>query len=91
MAVKEKDGISVSIEENLGLVHAFAKRYVNRGVEYDDLYGAGCVGLVKAAKAFDENRGTAFSTYAVPVIVGEMKRLFRDDGSVKVSRKLKEL
>lgn len=91
MAVKEKDGISVSIEENLGLVHAFAKRYVNRGVEYDDLYGAGCVGLVKAAKAFDESRGTAFSTYAVPVIVGEMKRLFRDDGSVKVSRKLKEL
>lgn len=91
MAVKEKDGFCVSIEENLGLVHAFAKRYVNRGVDYDDLYGAGCVGLVKAAKAFDESRGCAFSTYAVPVIVGEMKRLFRDDGSVKVSRKLKEL
>lgn len=89
MAVKEKNNIS--IEENLGLVHAFAKRYANRGVEYDDLYGAGCVGLVKAARAFDESRGCAFSTYAVPVIVGEMKRLFRDDGSVKVSRRLKEL
>ena len=90
MAVKTKE-FSVNIEDNLGLVHAFARRYANRGVEYDDLYGAGCVGLVKAAKAFDESRGCAFSTYAVPVIVGEMKRLFRDDGSIKVSRKLKEL
>ncbi len=79
------------VEENLGLVHAFAKRYAGRGVEYDDLYGAGCVGLVKAAKGFDPSRGCAFSTYAVPVIVGEMKRLFRDDGTVKVSRRLKEL
>ena len=81
----------IVIEEHLGLVHAFAKRFVGRGVEYDDLYGAGCVGLVKAAKAYDPSRNTAFSTYAVPIITGEMKRLFRDDGTVKVSRRLKEI
>lgn len=81
----------IRVEEHLGLVHAFARRYMGRGVEYDDLYGAGCVGLCKAAKAFEPERGYAFSTYAVPVIVGEMKRLFRDDGTVTVSRRLKEL
>lgn len=81
----------VKVEEHLGLVGAFARRYAGRGVEYDDLYGAGCVGLCKAAKAFEPERGFAFSTYAVPVIVGEMKRLFRDDGTVTVSRRLKEL
>ena len=85
--VKEKD----RVEENLGLVRAFARRYANRGVDFEDLYGAGCVGLVKAARGFDETKGFAFSTYAVPVILGEMKRLFRDDGSVKVSRRIKEL
>lgn len=81
----------ICIEDNLGLVRTFARKYAGRGVEYDDLYGAGCVGLCKAAKAFDPSRGYAFSTYAVPVIVGEMKRLFRDDGTVSVSRRLKEL
>ena len=75
---------------NLGLVHACANRFRNRGIEYDDLYGAGCVGLVKAASAFDASRGFAFSTYAVPVILGEIRRLFRDGGAVKVSRTLKE-
>ncbi len=84
-------GTEIVIEEHLGLVHAFAKRFAGRGVEYDDLYGAGCVGLVKAAKAYDKSRNTAFSTYAVPIITGEMKRLFRDDGTVKVSRRLKEI
>lgn len=79
------------INENLGLVHACAKRFKGRGIEYDDLYGAGCVGLVKAADNFDTGRGLRFSTYAVPVILGEMRRLFRDGGSVKVSRSLKEL
>ena len=64
-------------EENLGLVHLCANRFRNRGIEYDDLYGAGCIGLVKAAKAFDSDRGVKFSTYAVPVILGEIKRLFR--------------
>ena len=78
-------------EENLGLVHLCANRFRNRGIEYDDLYGAGCIGLVKAAKAFDSDRGVKFSTYAVPVILGEIKRLFRDGGTIKVSRSIKEL
>ena len=59
-------------------------------MEYDDLYQAGCVGLVKAAQNFDSSRGLCFSTYAVPVILGEIKRLFRDGGTVKVGRTLKE-
>ena len=78
-------------EENLGLVHLCANRFKGKGIEYDDLYGAGCVGLVKAASAFDRDRGVKFSTYAVPVILGEIKRLFRDGGSVKVSRSVREL
>ncbi len=76
--------------DNLGLVHACAAKFRNRGVEYDDLFGAGCVGLMKAANGFDESLGFAFSTYAVPVILGEIKRIFRDGGTVKVSRILKE-
>lgn len=79
------------VEENLGLVHLCANRFRGRGIEYDDLYGAGCIGLVKAASAFDTERGVKFSTYAVPVILGEIKRLFRDGGSVKVSRSVREL
>lgn len=78
-------------EENLGLVHLCANRFRGRGIEYDDLYSAGCIGLLKAAEAFDTERGVKFSTYAVPVILGEIKRLFRDGGAVKVSRSLKEL
>lgn len=79
------------IRENLGLVHSCAHRFKGRGIEYEDLFQAGCMGLIKATDAFDENRGVRFSTYAVPVILGEMRRLFRDGGSVKVSRTLKEL
>ena len=79
------------IEENLGLVHSCAHRFKGRGIEYDDLFQAGCMGLVKACDAFDFSRGVRFSTYAVPVILGEMRRLFRDGGTVKVSRSLKEL
>ena len=78
-------------ENNLGLVHLCANRLRNKGIEYDDLYGAGCIGLLKASKAFDPDRGVRFSTYAVPVILGEIKRLFRDGGTIKVSRSLKEL
>ena len=78
-------------EDNLGLVHLCANRFRGRGIEYDDLYSAGCIGLLKAVKAFDSSRGVKFSTYAVPVILGEIKRLFRDGGSVCVSRSLKEL
>ena len=78
------------IEENLGLVHACAHKLTGRGVEYDDLFQAGCVGLIKAVDGFDPDRGFSFSTYAVPVILGEIKRIFRDGGTVKVSRSLKE-
>ena len=79
------------IEQNLGLVHTICKRFAGRGIEYDDLYQSGCIGLIKAFDAFDESRGVCFSTYAVPVIMGEIRRLFRDGGSVKVSRSIKEL
>ena len=78
------------INDNLGLVHSCAQRFKNRGVEYDDLFQAGCVGLIKAADGFDESLGFVFSTYAVPAILGEMKRIFRDGGAVKVSRSIKE-
>lgn len=86
MDIKEK-----VVSENLGLVHACAKRFKGRGIEYEDLYQSGCLALVKAIDGFDESKGFKFSTYAVPVILGEMKRLFRDGGTVKVGRSLKEL
>ena len=79
------------IEGNLPLVHKLANRFRGRGVEYEELYAAGCVGLVKAVDRFEPERGLCFSTYAVPVILGEIRRLFRDGGSVKISRSLKEL
>ncbi len=78
------------ITENMGLVHACAARFRGKGAEYDDLVQAGCVGLIKAADGFDLSRGFAFSTYAVPVILGEIRRVFRDGGTVKVGRVLKE-
>ncbi len=79
------------IESNLGLVHSICKRFSGRGIEYDDLFQAGCIGLIKATDGFEEERGLMFSTYAVPVIMGEVRRLFRDGGAVKVSRSVKEL
>ena len=89
--VKSKAERDSFIEGNLGLVHSICKRFAGRGIEYDDLYQAGCIGLIKATDAFDDERGIMFSTYAVPVIMGEVRRLFRDGGSVKVSRSVKEL
>ena len=89
--VSDKTRRSAFIEQNLGLVHFCAGRFRGRGLEYDDLYSAGCMGLIKAYDGFDETRGVCFSTYAVPVILGEIKKLFRDGGTVKVSRSLKEL
>lgn len=80
-----------TVNNNIGLVHACAKKFNGRGIEYDDLFQAGCLGLVKAVDAFDDSRGVRFSTYAVPVILGEIKRLFRDGGAIKVGRSLKEL
>ncbi len=71
-------------------MHLCANRFRGRGVEYEDLFQAGCVGLVKAANGFDAERGFAFSTYAVPAILGEIKRIFRDGGAVKIGRAAKE-
>ncbi|MBQ1187266.1 MAG: sigma-70 family RNA polymerase sigma factor [Clostridia bacterium] len=79
------------IETNVRLVHSCCKRFVGRGIEYEDIFQVGCIGLLKAADGFDSSRGLCFSTYAVPNIIGEIKRLFRDTGSVKVSRSIKEL
>ena len=88
--MKLSPGQKALAEQNLGLVHACANRFRGRGVEYEDLYGAGCVGLVKAAAGYDETLGFRFSTYAVPAILGEIKRLFRDGGNVKIGRTAKE-
>lgn len=79
------------IAANLPLVHSLANRFKGRGIDHEELFSAGCLGLVKAYDNFDETRGLCFSTYAVPVILGEMRRLFRDGGTVKMSRALKEL
>ncbi len=79
------------VTKHFGLVHSIAGRFKDRGIEYEELFSAGCVGLLKAANNFDESRGLKFSTYAVPVIMGEIKQLFRDGGMIKVSRSLKEL
>ena len=79
------------IQHNLGLVHLCANKFRNKGIEYEEMFSAGCIGLVKAMKAFDPSRNVKFSTYAVPVILGEIKCLFRDGGSIKVSRKIKSL
>lgn len=78
------------IEENIGLVHSVAKRFLGRGTDYEDLVQIGSIGLIKAVNNFDESLGFRFSTYAVPMIMGEIKRYLRDDGLVKVSRALKE-
>ncbi len=83
----ERDRI---IQDNLKLVHSCCKRFKNKGIEYDDLFSAGCIGLVKSTDKFDKTLGYAFSTYAVPVILGEIKRLFREDGTLKVGRRIKE-
>lgn len=85
-----KDSRNQMIEDNIGLVHSIAKRFVGRGVDYEDLFQTGCIGLIKAVDHFDESKGFRFSTYAVPVIMGEIKRIFRDGGAIKVSRALKE-
>lgn len=78
------------IEENSGLIWSVARGFFGRGVDSDDLYQLGCVGFLKAIEGFDESFGTQFSTYAVPKISGEIRRFLRDDGTVKVSRSIKE-
>lgn len=91
MGIAEQTARHKVIEDNQGLVHSCAHRFKGRGIEYEDLFQAGCIGLIKAADGFDNSRGVRFSTYAVPVILGEIRRLFRDGGAIKVSRSIKEL
>lgn len=86
----DKQAREVLIEKNLGLVHHIVKRFLNRGVDAEDLFQIGCIGLMKAIDKFDLGFDVKFSTYAVPMISGEIKRFLRDDGLVKVSRSLKE-
>ena len=78
-------------EKNLGLVKSIAKRFTGRGTDFEDLCQIGSIGLLKAVQRFDTESGYSFSTYAVPLITGEIKRFLRDDGMIKVSRSLKEL
>lgn len=78
------------VTENAGLIWSIVRRFFGRGVDTDDLYQLGCVGFLKAIDGFDESYGTQFSTYAVPKISGEIRRFLRDDGSIKVSRGIKE-
>ncbi len=78
------------VTENLGLVHAVIRRFENRGHDREELFQIGCIGLMKSVDKFDTSLGLAFSTYAVPMIMGEIRRFLRDDGMVKVSRSLKE-
>ncbi|MEG1782276.1 MAG: sigma-70 family RNA polymerase sigma factor [Oscillospiraceae bacterium] len=91
MSTQLKGNRAEFIEQNLGLVHSCANRFRGKGIEYEEMFAAGCVGLIKAYDAFDTERGVQFSTYAVPVILGEIKKLFRDGGMVKVTRSIKEL
>lgn len=79
------------LAENVSLIKCIVKRYLNKGVEYDDLFQLASLGFLKAVSGFDESYGVRFSTYAVPMIAGEIKRFMRDDGSVKVSRSLKQI
>ena len=78
------------LNENISLVKCIVKRYLGKGVDYDDLFQIACMGFLKAIAGFDESFGVKFSTYAVPMIAGEIKRFMRDDGSVKVSRTMKQ-
>lgn len=86
----DEDACHQVLVENTGLIWSIVKRYYGCGVETDDLYQLGCIGFIKAVKGFDLTYGTQFSTYAVPKIAGEIRRFLRDDGTLKVSRGLKE-
>ena len=86
----DKDALNKLIENNLPLVSSISKKFLNRGYDYEDIFQVGCIGLVKAVNNFQPKFNVKFSTYAVPMIIGEIQRFLRDDGSVKVSRSLKE-
>lgn len=86
----DQEAAETLIRENSGLIWSVARRFMGRGVEADDLYQLGCLGFIKAVEGFDPEFGTQFSTYAVPKIAGEIRRFLRDDGTIKVSRGMKE-
>ena len=86
----DKEAREALFEKNAGLIHHVIKRYIGRGCEAEDLFQLGAIGLVKAIEKFDTEYGVCFSTYAVPMISGEIRRFLRDDGMVKVSRGIKE-
>lgn len=87
----DSDAENFLVENNIGLVRSVVKRFLSRGCEYDDLVQIGSIGLLKAIKKFDLSYNVKFSTYAIPMIIGEIKRFLRDDGMIKVSRSLKEI
>ena len=87
----DAEAMNMLIEANLPLVTSISKKFINRGYDYEDIYQIGCMGLVKAIKNFDDKYNVKFSTYAVPMIIGEIKRFLRDDGIIKVSRNVKSL
>ena len=86
----DDDACQQVLVENAGLIWSIVRRYYGCGVEMDDLYQLGCIGFIKAVKGFDLTYGTQFSTYAVPKIAGEIRRFLRDDGAIKVGRKIRE-
>jgi len=86
----DKEAKDYMVAENLGLVHSIVRRFENRGCDREELFQVGCIGLIKSIEKFDLSLQLAFSTYAVPMIMGEIRRFLRDDGMVKVSRTLKE-
>lgn len=86
----DKNAQDILVKNNIGLVSTIVKKFLNRGYEYEDLFQIGCIGLIKAIKNFNTDFNVRFSTYAVPMIMGEIKRFIRDDGIIKVSRNLKE-
>lgn len=90
-AAGNEEAIEHLMEVNGGLVRGLAARFRGRGVEYEDLVQIGSIGMLKAIRSFDPSRGTAFSTYAVPLIIGEIRRFLRDDGLIKVGRRQKQL
>ncbi len=85
-----REAMELLISQNMGLVKTIARRFIGRNVEYEDLVQIGTIGMLKAARSFDLNFGTVFSTYAVPLIIGEIRRFLRDDGIIKVSRDLRK-
>ena len=86
----DKTALETLVENNIGLVRSIALRFRDRGVEYEDLTQIGSIGIIKAIKSFDKSYNTAFSTYAVPMIIGEIKRFLRDDSMIKISRDTKK-